>query len=528
MSVRLAVTTQGFLGRYLALPGPSATTDRGCSVIGGVAILGAWLSMVVFTAIRHEFWRDEVRALSLARAAALPWDLPALIQHEGHPLLWFLLLYVGKAIIDTSLVLPVVSILIAFAAAAVFLFRAPFPFWMRCLFLFGFPVYEYSVMARNYGISMLFLFLFAVLYRERDGHPWRLGVILALLANTNVHSAILASLLAAVWAWDAHREGQAESRRAFYLAMPTVCAGLLLCAIVIAPRQENSLPSLRRAVTVRQVAESVVDAGFMPGHAFVRIVPGTFPSVVASVVLLLSVGGLLPRPALLGAALAAQVGFGVLFSVIERGGYRHQGLFLVFIVCLYWLLLDTARRTIVPRAQRGLFKAGACDLAFLLLSNVVITTKAAWADVRFERSSVRALGAFLERSPAYRDAILVAEPDYLLEALPYYAENRMYLPRENRFGTTVSWTTATKAELSLGELLASARRLRAIDARPILMVLGHGDVAESHPHGEIRYSYGRTFSWSEDELADFSRSTSRIVAFNAAYTDENFRVYELK
>ncbi len=99
--------------------------------------------------------------------------------------------------VDTPLVLPVTSIVIAFAAVTIFMFFAPFPLWFKSLFIFTiFSCYEYSVMARNYGISMLLLFVGAMLYQHRKKYPLLLAFILALLANTNIHSAILVCLIA--------------------------------------------------------------------------------------------------------------------------------------------------------------------------------------------------------------------------------------------------------------------------------------------------------------------------------------------
>jgi hypothetical protein len=54
-------------------------------------------------------------------------------------------------------------------------------------------------------------------------------------------------------------------------------------------------------------------------------------------------------------------------------------------------------------------------------------------------SSSKALGAFLNGAPSFRDAILVPEPDYYIESLPYYAHNPIYLARERRFGNTARW-----------------------------------------------------------------------------------------
>jgi hypothetical protein len=166
-------------------------------------ILGTWLSIVIFTSLHHEFWRDEVRAFTIVRDASSPLDLYSLLQNEGHPILWYLILYIVHSIIDTSLVLPITSITIAFIAVTIFMFFSPFSFWFRCFFIFSaFPIYEYSVMARNYGISMLLLFLIAILFQKRKKYPLSLAFILALLANTNVHSVILVSLIGCIWLWD--------------------------------------------------------------------------------------------------------------------------------------------------------------------------------------------------------------------------------------------------------------------------------------------------------------------------------------
>src|SRR5690348_347110 len=54
-----------------------------------------WTIAACLIATRHEFWRDEVRALSLVTEASSLIDLWHSLQDEGHPILWYLLLYVG-------------------------------------------------------------------------------------------------------------------------------------------------------------------------------------------------------------------------------------------------------------------------------------------------------------------------------------------------------------------------------------------------------------------------------------------------
>ena len=107
--------------RRIALSFDGAEEGSPTSKMLTFVVLAIWLALVVFTTSRHEFWRDEVRALTLARTATSPFDLYGLIRDDGHPVLWYLLLFLGTSIVDTPLVLPITSVLIAFAAVALFM-----------------------------------------------------------------------------------------------------------------------------------------------------------------------------------------------------------------------------------------------------------------------------------------------------------------------------------------------------------------------------------------------------------------------
>jgi hypothetical protein len=386
-------------------------------------------------------------------------------------------------------------------------------------------------MARNYGLSMLLLFVGAVLFQNRAKYPLLLAFILVLLANSNVHSAILSCLIAALWAWDTVVEQRTSSVqvRGFSVCLPFVIvfAGVLLCAAFTMPRENTILTSVHHSLSMRKLAYALFDATLLPGQTFSQIVPRALPLSVASALLFFAVLGLLHRPNLLLAAFSSQIAFGVLFRVVYKGSYRHQGLFLVFILFLYWLFIESLNNGAMTRTKRLLFNIGLCAVMILILSNVVKTTRDVWADIHLERSSSRAFGEFLNRSGTYRDAIIVPEPDDYLESLPYYAKNRIYLPREHRFGTTVSWTTEANYRLSLGELLSIARGIKTLYSQPVLIVLGHWDIDEYKP-GEKKYQYNKVFSWNTNEFADFNESTILVAEFRSAYGVENYRVYTIR
>jgi len=503
-------------------------------IIISTVILGVWITGVILTTTTHEFWRDEVRALSFARAAISPIDLFRLTRYDGHPILWYLLLYIGKSIIDMPFILPVTSIVIAFAAVAIFMFFSPFPLWLKTLFIFSvLPFYEYSVMARNYGISMLLLFVCAGLYRKRTAYPLLLALALFLLANTNVHSAILVCIITTVWIWDTIIDQKTLSFKALgmslYVPLMIVASGIILCLFTTWPR-ENTILTNVHSLGVTDIAKSFIKALEFPAQSFRYIVPlfnGALPGVLANLLLYTAIFGLIPRINLFLAALSGQVALGMFFDLIYKGFGRHQGLLLVFLISLYWIAMETPHLRTTNRIKDMLFKAGLyVSLLTMIFFGIYKSKGYVIRDIRWELSSSKALGAFLNGSGIYREAIIVPEPDYIVESLPYYANNEIYLPREQSFGKTASWTTIAADHISLRDLLATAYKIKKKYDRPVLIVLGHMNLDNSKTNKK-RFSYNKIFSWSAKGLSELNRTTKLVGKFQSARSDENYIVYAI-
>ena len=177
--------------------------NRFAAVVTFVFVVACGLGM-----LRHEIWRDEFQAwLLAAESGSLP-ELFHNLRHDGHPALWYLLLFAISRVTGAPWAMQILHL--AIAAAAVFLFarNAPFSRRARALFAFGyFPLFEYGVISRSYSLGLLFVLAFASLA------PWRidpegavskkilrgylpLGIVLALLANANAYGWLLAAALA--------------------------------------------------------------------------------------------------------------------------------------------------------------------------------------------------------------------------------------------------------------------------------------------------------------------------------------------
>jgi hypothetical protein len=498
-----------------------------------------WTIAACLIATRHEFWRDEVRALSLVTEASSLIDLWHSLQDEGHPILWYLLLYVGFSATGSVVVLPVLSLIVAGAAVSLLIFLSPFPRWLKILFVFsGLPLYEYSIMARNYGISMLLFFGFAAMYRSRKSHPLLLGFILAGLSNTNIHSLLLVCLLIFLWGWDTliteRRPLRSSEASDLYQAVAIVAIGSAGALYTVWPTG-NMIASDTTQYTTANIIHAVVTAVLAPASQFGELFPASVPIKIRMVVLLCAILGLLVRPPVFLAAYGGLVTLTILFSVVYSSWYRHQGLLVIFLVSLYWIVLDGEGEALCQRWLYKVFQGGLYIGMGLLLALMVISGwSKVYQDWIFQKSASKAFAdTLLHTREEFKDAVLIGEPDYILEAVPYYADNPIYIGREKRFGNRVRLLRSVQLELSMGELLCTAWSIQQRKGKPVLIVLGHRFSGFDHidsgaPPYSAHYFYQRTLSWSPEELDNWKAHTRLEQRFDShVIGDEAYTIYSL-
>jgi hypothetical protein len=119
-----------------------------------LAMFVFWLGAVSFQSWTHLVWRDEVKALSIALRGNNVFVMLRELCWEGHPAVWYLLLRAAHSLFPRPEILLLISLMVAAVALLILVLRAPFSLPILALLLIArFSLYEYSVMARNYGIS---------------------------------------------------------------------------------------------------------------------------------------------------------------------------------------------------------------------------------------------------------------------------------------------------------------------------------------------------------------------------------------
>ncbi|MBB4196080.1 hypothetical protein GGE45_006235 [Rhizobium aethiopicum] len=521
--------------------------ERRSTVLGKVSIFLLWFALASALCWFETVWRDEVRALSLALQGESFIDMLRQMHGEGHPALWYILLRAAHVVLGSPVVLKIVALTVATVSAYLLVFRLKLPLPIMLLSLFSsFSVFDYAAMSRNYGISMLVVFLIVLNWEKGLRNGILLGLLFALLANTNVHSVVLVGGFLAYWFFDlvlAPPRPPLSAYRALVTAAAIAAVGIVLCVMTVYPTfndaGQNDLAGKNFALLVLSAftAASSYFMAFYPDRILELVVADPlFARIFALLMAVLIYGSLLGlanrRPAMFAAALVL-LGLSLLFTLVYPGSYRHQALWLVFMIAITAL---TQPPRAGPADVAGTETAGVgvkigrlCFMILLALqvaSGIERVHQFLFTDMPLSRA--RDLGSFIQSRPDLKDAIIMADPDYLVEALPYYISNRTYLLREERFGAIVHYTRKARLSLSLADILQTARQLQQSEHAPVVVLLSQRLDRIAAPVS-LRESYNWLLSLMPEDISAFRSETTLVKRFGpVAGSDETFDAYLLK
>jgi hypothetical protein len=428
-------------------------------------VLLAYLPLVVFVTMHHEMWRDELHCWLVARDSATPWDVVHNRAYDGHPPLWYLLLWVLEKTTHTPVAMQVVHVAIAAAVVWVFASRAPFSRPLRALFPFGyFLAYEYVALSRCYGLATLFALLLCVNHRRRFERPVRTALLVAALALTTTVATVVASAYTLVLAVDAVglvRRGDPAVRRALIPIAAGVAAfaAAALCAWppadstvahVTWPREmPDDFAPTRIVVALAPIPRAYFffwnSNALLSWESFRRV---ALPVAIAAYAWLLFVLSRRREAAILFGAGA--LGLIVLFGLVYGGDVRHHGFLFVLLLMAAWLVAEGAQAAEPATAASGDTRSRwkrVRDAALVPTLGVVLAAHVAGTPIAYYYETTRVFSsgrraAEVLRAGGLDHAPLVAEVDYPATAVLGQLGRRAFAvsPRTGRAFSFVKWT----------------------------------------------------------------------------------------
>lgn len=316
----------------------------------------------------HEPWFDEAQAWAIARSGSLKEILFEIPHYEGHPPLWdLILLPFAKLGAPYELSLAVVNIFFMTLAVAVLLFKSPFPKLIRCLLPFNFFLfYQYGVISRPYCILVLAIFLAAACYKNRNEHPVKYLLCLALMCAVHSYGIIIAGCLCIVWLIEIFTEYKKsgkladilKDRRCWLMFCLLIFAMLVMAAIV--PDENVYLGGKMSSETEKKFDFSCINILFCFVIFSDSIITSFFnyagvPSEIASQIPVIVVSILLVALFVTityrnKKLLTFLLPYGVLsiFGSFVYISPHHIGVITAFVIFVLWIIVDESGKVLLP------------------------------------------------------------------------------------------------------------------------------------------------------------------------------------
>lgn len=326
------------------------------------ALTAPFLVLFVVQLVHHQMWRDEVNAFALARASTNLRTLFHYIHYEGHPWLWYVLLWLVSKVTTKVVGMKVFQ---GFIGTGIYLMigvASPFRRWEKLLLFSGyFVVFEYTVISRMYGMQLLLALVYIWLRARKPKALTAQATLLGLMACCDLSGMALSAGLLAERLWSLRetplpkRSGIAAAATYTLLVLSSVLSLLPARDInhvttALTFQHLDDLDRLGAALVNYLATPYLATVTGVPGHFWggnMAVSPGSFGAMVAVV---LAVYGLTFRRhkgilLLLATTAVLMIAVGYL---VYPGSVRHFGVTFVAFVCGLWLVRAAGEKIAWP------------------------------------------------------------------------------------------------------------------------------------------------------------------------------------
>jgi hypothetical protein len=464
-----------------------------------------------FTVLNHEPWRDEAQAWLIAR------DLPVLgifhqMAYEGSPGLWHMLLMPLAKLGLPYISMNLLNLLILWLAAGVFMYKSVFSKITKILFLFSYYMaWEYSIIARSYGLSVLFLFAIAALDEQRFKKPLIYAGLIFLLFNTNAHSCFLAMCLLLSFLWESWQDKQFNKQRIFAMLIMLSGAGLAFSQL-ISPQDNMNYG---------------ICAKFDSANLFYAIRYAFFPCspnitaylcYLAGILILISGGVYIYKTSLrvFGIILGAYSGLFYLYLCKSVWGYRHFGFVLILLLFGLWLCVNHRAKLVAAEDNKSItgnkffsYQRIILVINICLAISILPTGLRHYQEYKFLFSGAKEMAEYLKNNQLTGRIIVAHESAYASALLPYLVNKKFWYADIEQSGTFITWNKKYKENAFIPFAEVENRINKHVFPKDkILILLNHEIPAEEAGKYQLLYKVRTTIFGNSDEQYYLYKSIS--------------------
>ncbi len=399
------------------------------------------LSSLVF----HEMWRDELQAWLIARDSKNILELFINLKYEGHPALWYLLL-TPLTKIFSPVSMQILHLSIFLLALYFFIFFSPFSFLQKLLFSIGIFSYEYSIISRNYSLSILFLFIYASCFKKKYEKPIIISIILFFLSHTNILGLIISISIFLTQIFDYFFFSTTSINKIFLkkflLGLCISFLGILTSTAQVIPFSDATYTqgwNFNLDFKLLEIINKVLVNAFLPPpqhiliNTFVVFLENYYIFLIIIIFILYIFIKNIISPNIIIFFCVSLGGLIIFFYTKFLGDTRHHGLIWIIFIISYWLSYKNDLDHIhILRNIRVKFST---IFTLLLIYHSLASIGPRINDYKKPYSNAKLAAEFIKLNNL-KDKIIIGHPNNYLASIRGYLDNKAFFNIEkNRFET---------------------------------------------------------------------------------------------
>lgn len=487
----------------------------------GWLILGFAL-LTLIGILNHAMWRDEVNGWLIARDSFSLTEFFQNIKYEGHPLVWYICLWILNQLTPNPLAMQIFHWIIAVITFSLFIIFSPFNRRQKALFIFGYlPLYEYTLISRNYAIGIFSIFLFCTCFSSRHKSYIPLALILMLMANTNAYCLLIAIalgiMLGVEYLFKDYFNYQTQANITnIIIAVCLFSLGVVISVFMLLPPTDSTLQGgadqwilqfdfYRLTQTITRIWRSYI----------LVIIPSDSKPLDLFIFSIFSLGLwgfvitiLIKKPLALLFYLMGSLEI-LLFTYVKfLGSQRHYGHLYIVLITSLWLsyyyadfnlIINYLNRLPLSRRVKKLSlswfsfvdKYKKQFIMIILWLQLIAGIVAFSRDLITPYSTSKITANFIQANQLDNN-IMMGSEDFAVSPISGYLNQKIYYPETQAFGSYVLFTKDRKT-VTESEILQQAKNLMLQNQSDVLLILNH-ELSASSQTSELTISFLKKFT----------------------------------
>lgn len=421
--------------------------------------LGLYALLLALVTARHVMWFDELQAWLIARDSNSVANLFYNLRNEGHPALWYLLLYIPAHVSWNPVSMQVINYLLSVAETWLILSARKLSWPIRALAIFSFyGFYQYGVYARNYMLATFLLTAAARCLLGERQHRKLAILFLVLSINTHIFAIPIAAALAIQMFCLSKLRSPKDLRMLFRDFEFWAISAVLLASVSLAyftvhpPVNAHTTHNLQYASQNHSIpyyilfAESQAWQSLIPpNHLTIRVYhwlalhqhPIAPVALLSLALFLLLAGALRTAQARSMFLVASSLEFIAMAVTVRQPQIHHLGF--IFAAFVLALLIDAyTAPNINSRPWLSRRVAFAVVLAILGLQTLKAAS-ASWSEWNVPSSMAKATSSWLKQSGLGKNPLVMERTYENVTLLAYMERGSAYYPACRCMGSFVVW-----------------------------------------------------------------------------------------